>query len=69
MGSRPSFDFATWFALVGLEGGHDVGTDIATWLGRSEGRDLERKSQPGLGFGRGNKVATLFRGRDLGRPS
>ena len=60
MRSRPHSEVATWFALVGLEGGHDVGTDVATCLGRPGGRDLERKSRPNLGFGRGNEVATPF---------
>ena len=46
-----------------------MGTDVATWLGRPGGRDIERKLRPGLGFGRGDEVATLFRGHDLGQPS
>ena len=37
-----------------------MGTDVATWLGRPGGRDLERKSRPGLGLGRENEVATPF---------
>ena len=51
---------ATWFVVVRLEGGRDVGTDVATWFGRLGGRDLGMKSRPGLGLGRGNEVATPF---------
>ena len=32
-----------------------MGAVVATWLCRPGGRDLERKSRPGLGLGRGKR--------------
>ena len=53
----PHFKVATYFTGWAEERSRH-GIDVATWLGRPRGRDLEMKLRPSLGLCKGKEVAT-----------